>query len=90
MVLLSLRIIPVKYHLHLKLMLILECILKIAKSNERFYTEKYQDHNALVFLTSLFVLIINLVNQLLFMEMEMLLIDLLKQFLKSMNTEKTF
>ena len=39
-----------------------------------------------VFLTSLFVLIINLVNQLLFLEVKMLIINLLKQFLKSMNT----
>ena len=39
-----------------------------------------------VFLTNLFVLIINLVNQLLFIEVKMLLINLLKQFLKSMNT----
>ena len=43
----------------------------------------------LVFLlTNLFVLMINLVNQLFFTEMKMLLIDLLKQFLKSMNTVK--
>ena len=41
-----------------------------------------------VFLTSLFVLIINLVNQLLYIEVKMLLIDLLKQFLKSINTVK--
>ena len=41
-----------------------------------------------VFLTSLFVLIINLVNQLLHIEVKMLLIDLLKQFLKSINTVK--
>ena len=41
-----------------------------------------------VFITSLFVLIINSTNQLLFIEGEMLLVDLLKQFLKSMNTVK--
>ena len=41
-----------------------------------------------VFITSLFVLIINPTNQLLFIEGEMLLVDLLKQFLKSMNTVK--
>ena len=39
-----------------------------------------------VFLTSLFVLIVNLVNQLLYIEVKILLINLLKQFLKSMNT----
>ena len=41
-----------------------------------------------VFITSLFVLIINLVNQLLYIEVKILLINLLKQFLKSMNTVK--
>ena len=41
-----------------------------------------------VFLTNMFVLFINLVNQLLFIEVKMLLINLLKQFLKSMNTVK--
>ena len=41
-----------------------------------------------VFLTSLFVLIINLVNQLLYIEVKILLINLLKQFLKSMNIVK--
>ena len=40
------------------------------------------------FLTNLFMLIINLVNQLLFVEVKMVLIDLLKQFLKSINTVK--
>ena len=42
----------------------------------------------LVLRTKLFLLMIDLVNQLLFTEMEMLLINLLKQFLKSMNTIK--
>ena len=41
-----------------------------------------------VFLTSLFVLIINLLNQVLFIELKMVLINLLKQFLMSMNTVK--
>ena len=39
-------------------------------------------------LTNLFVLMINLVSQLLFTEVKMLLINLLKQFLGSMNTVK--
>ena len=42
----------------------------------------------LVLRTKLFLLMIDLVNQLLFTEMKMLLINLLKQFLKSMNTIK--
>ena len=41
-----------------------------------------------VLLTSLFVLMINLVTGLLFTEIKMLLINLLKQFLQSMNTVK--
>ena len=41
-----------------------------------------------VFLTNMFVLFINLVKQLLFIEVKMHLINLLKQFLKSMNTVK--
>ena len=68
----------------------LKLILKSVKSNGGFNAEKYQDNNPLVFLTSLFLLIINLVNQLLFIEVEMLLIELLKQLLKSINTEKPF
>ena len=39
-----------------------------------------------VMLKKLFVLMINLVSQLLFTEVKMLLINLLKQFLGSMNT----
>ena len=39
-----------------------------------------------VLLINLFVLMINLVNQSLFTEVKMLLINLLKQFWKSMNT----
>ena len=41
-----------------------------------------------VFLTNLFVLITNLVKQMFFTEVKTLLIKLLKQLLKSMNTVK--
>ena len=41
-----------------------------------------------VLLTKLFVLMIDLVSQLLFLEVKMLLTNLLKQFLKSMSTAK--
>ena len=41
-----------------------------------------------VLLTNLFVLMINLVNRLLFLEVKMLLMNLLNQFLKSVNTAK--
>ena len=47
-----------------------------------------------VMLIKLFVLMIDLVSQLLFLEVKMLLMNLLKQFLRSMSTveknEKTF
>ena len=41
-----------------------------------------------VMLTKLFVLMIDLVSQLLFLEVKMLLMNLLKQFLRSMSTAK--
>ena len=41
-----------------------------------------------VMLTKLFVLMIALVNQLLFLEVKMLLMNLLKQFLKNIGTVK--
>ena len=41
-----------------------------------------------VLLTNLFVLMINLVNRLLFLEVKMLLMNLLKQFLKSISIVK--
>ena len=43
---------------------------------------------AVVLLTSLFVLMIKLVNQMLFLEVKMLLMNLLKQFLRIMNNVK--
>ena len=41
-----------------------------------------------VLLTKLFVLMIDLVNRFLFLEVKMLLMDLLTQFLRSINTTK--
>ena len=41
-----------------------------------------------VLLTKLFVLVIGLVSQLLFLEIKMLLMNLLNRFLKSMSTVK--
>ena len=41
-----------------------------------------------VLLTNLFVFMMNLVSQLLFLEVKMSPINLLKQFLKSLNTVK--
>ena len=78
------KIIPEKYQLHLRFML----ILSVLKAMTVFTQKNIKITFLAVFVISLFVLIINLVKQLLFIEVEMLLIDLLKQFLKSMNTVK--
>ena len=42
-----------------------------------------------VLLTKLFVLMIDLLSQLLFIEVKMLLMNLLKQFLRNISTAKT-
>ena len=64
-----------------------ECILKSAESYEGSCSKKkFKITFLLVFLTNRFVLIINLVSQLFFTEVKMLLINLLKQFLKGTNT----
>ena len=63
-------------------------ILSVLKAMTVFTQKNIKITVLAVFVISLFVLIINLVKQLLFIEVEMLLIDLLKQFLKSMNTVK--
>ena len=65
-----------------------ECNLESVESYEGFYSEKHQDTLLVVLLTSLFVLMINLVIRLFFLEVKMLRINLLKQFLKSMNAVK--
>ena len=64
-----------------------ECNLESVQSYEGFYSEKYQDTLLVVLLTSLFVLMINLVKQLLFLEVKMPLTNLLKQ-LKSISIVK--
>ena len=65
-----------------------ECNLESVESYEGFYSEKHQVTLLVVLLTSLFVLMINLVIRLFFLEVKMLRINLLKQFLKSMNAVK--
>ena len=66
-----------------------ECNLKSVERYEGFYSKKEIKITFLVvLLTKLFVLMINLVSQLLFLEVKMLLMNLLKQFLRSMNTVK--
>ena len=65
-----------------------ECNLKSVEIYEDSYSKKYQKHIPCSFATKLFVLMIDLVSQLLFLEINMLLLNLLKQFLRSMSTVK--
>ena len=65
-----------------------ECILKGVESNAGSCTKNIKISFLVVFLTNMFVLIIDLVNQLFFIEVKILLINLLKQSLKGMNTVK--
>ena len=55
---------------------------------EGSYTKNIMIMFLLVLLTKLFVLIISLVNRLLFTEVKILLMNLLKQFLRRMSTAK--
>ena len=61
---------------------------KVAESYEGSYTKNMKITFLIVLLTKLFALMITLVSQLLLLEVKMLIINLLKQFLKSMNTAK--
>ena len=63
-----------------------ECNLKSVECDEGSYTKKYQDHIPCSFAYK--VLIIGLLSQLLFIEVKMMLMTLLKQFLKSIKTAK--
>ena len=62
--------------------------LKSVESYEGSYSKNIKITFLVVLLTSLFVLMINLVNRLLFLEVKMLLMNLLKQFLRSISTAK--
>ena len=84
----NLKIIWNKYQFHLKFKLILSVFQKLLEA-KKVFTQKHLKRTFLaVFLARLFMLIVNLVNQLLFIEVEKLLINLLKQFLKNMNAVK--
>ena len=65
-----------------------ECNLRGVESYEGPYTKKYQYHVLFILLTKLFVLVIRLLSQLLFLEVKMLLMNLSKQFLRSVTTAK--
>ena len=60
-----------------------ECQLRGVESYEGSYTIKYQDFIPCSFAYKVVLLMINLLSQLLFVELKMELMNLLKQFLKS-------
>ena len=65
-----------------------ECNLRGVESYEGSYTKNIKITFLVVLLTKLFVLMIALVSELLFLRVKMLLLYLLKQFIKSMSTAK--
>ena len=65
-----------------------ECNLRVLKVMKVFTQKNIKITLPAVLLTNLFVLMINLPGQQLFLEVETLLLNLLKQFLKSLNTVK--
>ena len=65
-----------------------ECNLRGVECHEGSYTKKYQDHILCTFAYKVFVLMISLVSELLFKEVKMQLMNLLKQFLRSINIAK--
>ena len=65
-----------------------ECNLKNVEIYERSYTKNIMIMSLVVMLISWSALMIDLVNQLLFIEEKMLLMNLLKQFLNSISIVK--
>ena len=65
-----------------------ECNLRGVESYEDSYTKKIKITFLVVLLTKLFVLMIGLLSKLLFIGVKMLLMNLLKQFLRSINIAK--
>ena len=65
-----------------------QCNLKVIETYEDLYTKNVKITFLVVLLTKLFVLMIALVSELLFLRVKMLLLYLLKQFIKSMSTAK--
>ena len=65
-----------------------ECTLNSVESYKSSYSKNIKITFLVILLTNLIALIADLVNQLLFIEVKMLLINLLKQFLRTMNTVK--
>ena len=69
-------------------MLILSVIYKVLKVMKVLTQKNIKITFLVVLLTSLFALMVNLPIQYLFLQVRMLLMNLLKQFLRSMNTVK--
>ena len=65
-----------------------KCNLRDVESYEGSYTKNIKITFLVVLLTKLFVLMIGLLSQLLFIEVKMLFLNLLKQFLRSINIAK--
>ena len=65
-----------------------ECNLESAESYEGSYTKNINITFLAVLLTKLFASIIGLISEFLFLEVKMLLMNLLKQFLESMSAAK--
>ena len=65
-----------------------ECNLRSLKAMKVLTQKNIKITFLVVLLTKLFALMIDLVNQLLFLEVKMLLMNLLKQFLRSISTAK--
>ena len=65
-----------------------ECNLRGVENYEHSYTKSVKIMFLVVLLTKLFALMIDLLSQLLFLEVKMLLMNLLKQFIRSISTAK--
>ena len=63
----------------------LKCNLKSFESYEGSYSKNIKITFPVILLTKLFALMIGLLSQLLFLEVKILLMNLLKQFLRSIN-----
>ena len=65
-----------------------ECNLKRVECGEGSYTKNIKITFLVVLLTKMFALMIGLLSQLLFIEVKMLLLNLLKQFFRNINIAK--
>ena len=65
-----------------------ECNLRGVESYESSYTKNIKTTFLVVFLIKLFALMIDLLSELLFIEVKMQLMNLLKQLLRSINIAK--